>query len=54
MKNSNNVEEYMEKTDTDIIIDKAINMSIISRLLKLKIIDEKQFYSLKNKIQSFY
>ena len=36
------------------IIDKSINMSIISKLLNLKLINEKQFYILKEKIDNFY
>lgn len=52
-------EDDIEKTnltqiEVDNIIDKSINMSIISRLLKMNLIDEKQFYILKEKIQSFY
>lgn len=38
----------------DNMIDETINLSIISRLLKLNIITEKQFYILKEKIKSFY
>ena len=35
------------------IINDAINLSIISKLLNLKIIDEKQFFILKEKIKFF-
>lgn len=38
----------------DNIIDEIINISIISKLLKLDIITEKQYYVLKEKIRSFY
>ena len=34
--------------------DETINLSIISKLLKLELINEKQFYVLKEKIKSFY
>lgn len=44
----------LTQIEIDNIIDKSINMSIISRLLKMNLIDEKQFYVLKEKIQSFY
>ena len=36
------------------IIDESINVSIISKLFNLKLIDEKQFYILKEKVKSFY
>ena len=32
----------------------AINISIITKLLKNKLITEKQYYILKNKIKTFY
>ena len=44
----------LTQIEIDNIIDKSINMSIISRLLKLNVINEKQFYILKEKIQTFY
>ncbi len=36
------------------IIDETINLTIISRLLNLNLITEKQYYVLKEKIQNFY
>lgn len=36
------------------ILDETINLSIISKLLKLNLITEKQFYILKEKIKTFY
>lgn len=36
------------------IIDNTINVSILSKLLKLNLITEQQFYILKEKIQNFY
>ncbi len=44
----------LTQLEIDNIIDKSINMSIISRLLNLKLINEKQFYILKEKIDNFY
>ncbi len=44
----------LTKIEIDNIIDKTINMSIISKLLNLKLINEKQFYILKEKIDNFY
>ena len=38
----------------DNIIDETINLSIISKLLNLKLITEKQYYILKEKINKFY
>ena len=35
------------------IIDETINLSILTKLLKLELIDEKQSYILKTKIKSF-
>lgn len=36
------------------IIDETINLSIISKLLNLKLITEKPYYILKEKISKFY
>ena len=36
------------------IIDETINLSIISKLLNLKLITEKQYYILKEKISKLY
>lgn len=44
----------LTQIEIDNIIDKSINMSIISKLLNLKLINEKQFYILKEKIDNFY
>lgn len=44
----------LTQLEIDNIIDESINLSIISKLLKLDIITEKQYYVLKEKIQSFY
>lgn len=44
----------LTQSEIDDIIDESINLSILSKLLKLKLIDEKQFNILKNKIKTFY
>ena len=36
------------------ILDETINLSIVKKLLDLKLITEKQFYILKEKISKFY
>lgn len=48
------MKDKLTQVEIDNIIDKAINLSIISRLMKLNLITEKQFYVLKEKIKSFY
>ena len=42
------------RIEIDNIIDEVINISILSKLKELKIITEKQFYILKEKVKSFY
>ena len=44
----------LTQLEIDNIIDKSINISIISKLLKLELINEKQFYILREKINKFY
>lgn len=44
----------LTQLEIDNIIDKSINLSIISKLLNLKLINEKQYYILKEKISEFY
>lgn len=48
--------EIKELTQIEIenILDETINLSIISKLLNLKLITEKQYYALKEKIKNFY
>ena len=46
--------KQLTQLEIDNIIDKSINMSIILKLLNLKLINEKQFYILKEKINNFY
>ena len=44
----------LTQIEIDNIIDKSINISIISKLLKLELITEKQFNIIKDKIKNFY
>jgi len=44
----------LTQLEIDNIIDETINLSIISKLLNLKLITEKQYYILKEKISKFY
>ena len=48
--------EIKELTQIEIenILDETINLSIISKLLNLQLITEKQYYVLKEKIKNFY
>ena len=54
MKEDDNKEKILTQIEIDNIIDETINLSIISKLLKLELINKKQFYVLKEKIKSFY
>ena len=54
MKEDDNKDKKLTLFEIDNIIDETINLSIISKLLKLELINEKQFYALKEKIKSFY
>ncbi len=44
----------LTQNEIDNILDETINLSIISKLLKLNLITQKQFYILKEKIKTFY
>ena len=46
--------DKLTQIEIDNVIDKVINLSIISRIMNLNLITEKQFYVLKEKIKSFY
>ena len=50
------LEEKKRLTQIEIenILDETINLSIISKLLNLKLITEQQYYVLKEKIKNFY
>lgn len=51
-------EEINEKTLTQVeidnIIDNSINISILSKLFDLKLLNEKELLILREKIKSFY
>lgn len=49
-----NKTKKLTQIEVDNIIDESINLSILSKLYNLKLINEKQFYILKEKIKSFY
>lgn len=44
----------LTELEIDNILDETINLSIVKKLLDLKLITEKQFYILKEKISKFY
>ena len=47
-------EKNLTQIEIDNIIDETINLSIITKLKKLRLINEKQYYILKEKIRNFY
>lgn len=46
--------EKLTQLEIENILDETINLSIISKLLNLNLINEKQYYILKEKISKFY
>lgn len=48
------VSKNLSQLEIDNIIDNTINLSIIKKLLSLKLITETQYYVLKEKISKFY
>lgn len=46
--------KQLTQLEIDNIIDESINLSILSKLLNLKLITEQQFYVLREKIKNFY
>ncbi len=46
--------KQLTQLEIDKIIDETINLSVLSKLFKLNLITEKQFYILKEKIKTFY
>lgn len=46
--------EKLTQSEIENILDETINLSIISKLLNLNLINEKQYYILKEKISKFY
>ncbi len=47
-------ENNLTQIEIDNLIDETINLSILSKLLKLNLITNKEFYTLKEKIKNFY
>ena len=54
LKEVDNDKKNLTQIEIDNIIDKSINMSILSKLFNLKLLNEKEFTILKEKIKSFY
>jgi hypothetical protein len=54
MKEDDNKENKLTQLEIDNIIDETINLSILSKLFKLDLINEKQLFILKQKIKNFY
>lgn len=46
--------KQLTELEIDNTLDETINLSIVKKLLDLKLITEKQFYILKEKISKFY
>ena len=51
MKEDENRENKLTQLEIDNIIDETINLSILTKLLKLELINEKQFYLLRTRLQ---
>ena len=49
-----NENKILTQIEIENILEETINLSIISKLLNLKLITEKQYYVLKEKIRNFY
>ncbi len=47
-------EKKLTQIEIDNLIDETINLSILSKLLELNLITNKEFYTLKEKIKNFY
>lgn len=54
MLGDDNKEKILNQLKIDNIIDESINLSILWNLLKLELINENQFYILREKIKKFY
>lgn len=54
MKEDDSKEKILTQLQIDNIIDETINISILSKLLNLKLISEKQFFILREKVKTFY
>lgn len=47
-------EKILTQLEIDNIIDNSINISILSKLFHLELLNEKEFLILREKIKSFY
>lgn len=54
MKEDDKKEKILTQIEIDNIIDNSINISILSKLFNLKLLNEKEFLILREKIKSFY
>ena len=55
MKEDDNKEiKQLTQIEIDNIIDNSINISILSKLFNLKLLNEKEYSILKEKVKSFY
>lgn len=54
MKEDDIREKILTQIEIDNIIDNSINISILSKLFNLKLLNEKEFLILREKIKSFY
>lgn len=54
MKEDDTKEKTLTQLEIDNIIDNSINISILSKLFNLKLLNEKEFLILREKIKSFY
>jgi len=54
LKEDDNKEKILTQLEIDNIIDETINISILSKLLNLKLINKKQFFILREKVKTFY
>lgn len=54
MKEDDIKEKILTQLEIDNIIDNSINISILSKLFHLNLLNEKEFLILREKIKSFY
>jgi len=54
LKEDDKKEKILTQIEIDNIIDNSINISILSKLFNLKLLNEKEFLILREKIKSFY
>ena len=54
LKEDDKKEKILTQIEIDNIIDNSINISILSKLFILNLLNEKEFLILREKIKSFY